>query len=193
MIELIAATNNAHKLKEFRQILGQEFKVMSLKEVGLSVEIEEDADTFYGNAFKKAKVISELTGKAALADDSGLIVDALDGAPGVYSARYGGEDGNDFLNRRRLLKEMEGIADRSARFHATIVLYFPNGEIITAEGNVEGKILYEEVGNNGFGYDTLFYSNDLGESFGTATDEAKNGVSHRGRALQQLVEKLKQR
>ncbi|MBO5776287.1 MAG: RdgB/HAM1 family non-canonical purine NTP pyrophosphatase [Clostridia bacterium] len=193
MIELIAATNNAHKLKEFRQILGQEFKVMSLKEVGLSVEIEEDADTFYGNALKKAKVISELTGKAALADDSGLIVDALDGAPGVYSARYGGEDGNDFLNRRRLLKEMEGIADRSARFHATIVLYFPNGEIITAEGNVEGKILYEEVGNNGFGYDTLFYSNDLGESFGTATDEAKNGVSHRGRALQQLVEKLKQR
>ena len=193
MIELIAATNNANKLREFRQILGNDFKVMSLKEVGISVDVEEDADTFYGNALKKAKVISELTGKASLADDSGLIVDALDGAPGVYSARYGGEDGNDVLNRQKLLKEMDGISDRKARFHSTIVLYFPSGEVIRAEGNVEGEILYEETGDNGFGYDNLFYSIDLGESFGTATEEAKNGVSHRGRALQQLVEKLNQR
>ncbi|MBR2349760.1 MAG: RdgB/HAM1 family non-canonical purine NTP pyrophosphatase [Clostridia bacterium] len=193
MIELIAATNNANKLREFRQILGNDFKVMSLKEVGISVDVEEDADTFYGNALKKAKVISELTGKASLADDSGLIVDALGGAPGVYSARYGGEDGNDVLNRQKLLKEMDGISDRKARFHSTIVLYFPSGEVIRAEGNVEGEILYEETGDNGFGYDNLFYSIDLGESFGTATEEAKNGVSHRGRALQQLVEKLNQR
>ena len=193
MIELIAATNNANKLREFRQILGNDFKVMSLKEVGISVDVEEDADTFYGNALKKAKVISELTGKASLADDSGLIVDALGGAPGVYSARYGGEDGNDALSRQKLLKEMDGISDRKARFHSTIVLYFPSGEVIRAEGNVEGEILYEETGDNGFGYDNLFYSIDLGESFGTATEEAKNGVSHRGRALQQLVEKLNQR
>ena len=193
MIELIAATNNANKLREFRQILGNDFKVMSLKEVGISVDVEEDADTFYGNALKQAKVISELTGKASLADDSGLIVDALGGAPGVYSARYGGEDGNDVLNRQKLLKEMDGISDRKARFHSTIVLYFPSGEVIRAEGNVEGEILYEETGDNGFGYDNLFYSIDLGESFGTATEEAKNGVSHRGRALQQLVEKLNQR
>lgn len=191
MIEVIAATNNLHKVKEFKEILGKKYDVKSLKDIGLKIEINEDADTFFGNALKKAKTISELTGKIALADDSGLIVDALNGAPGVYSARYGGEDGNDKLNREKLLKDMEGIDNRTARFHASIVLYYPNGTFIRADGQTEGRILYKEEGENGFGYDSLFYSIDLNESFGVASAEAKNAVSHRGRALEKLVKELK--
>lgn len=191
MIEIIAATGNAHKVKEFREILGDNYDIKSLKEIGLTVDVVEDADTFFGNAFKKAKAIAEATGKIALADDSGLIVDALGGAPGVYSARYAGEDGNDLLNRQKLLKEMKGIENRSARFYASIVLYFPNGEYIHTEGKTEGTILYKEEGDQGFGYDSLFYSLDLKESFGTASAEDKNSVSHRGRALEVLVKLLK--
>ena len=193
MIEIIAATGNANKVKEFKEILGPEYDIKSLKDIGLAIDVVEDADTFYGNALIKAKAISEATGKIALADDSGLIVDALGGAPGVYSARYGGEDGNDVLNRAKLLKEMEGVENRSARFHASIVLYYPDGKIIHTEGNTEGRILFKETGNNGFGYDCLFYSLDLEESFGTADSQAKNAVSHRGRALEALVKKLNQR
>ena len=191
MIEIIAATGNEHKVKEFREILGANYDIRSLKEIGLKLEVVEDADTFFGNALKKAKAISDITGKIVLADDSGLIVDALNGAPGVYSARYAGEDGNDFLNRQKLLKEMEGVKNRSARFKASIVLYFPNGEFIHAEGVTEGEILLKEEGNQGFGYDSLFYSLDLNESFGIASSKAKNAVSHRGRALEVLVEKLR--
>ena len=186
MQELISATNNKNKLREFREILGDKFIISSLADEGITVEIEEDADTFYGNALKKAKTIAELTGKPALADDSGLIVDALGGAPGVYSARYGGEDGNDVLNRAKLLHEMRDITDRTARFYSSIVVYFPDGRIVTADGSVEGSILYEENGENGFGYDSLFYSNELGLSFGIATPEQKNSISHRGRALRKL-------
>ncbi|MBR2349147.1 MAG: RdgB/HAM1 family non-canonical purine NTP pyrophosphatase [Clostridia bacterium] len=186
MQELISATNNKNKLREFREILGDKFIISSLADEGITVEIEEDADTFYGNALKKAKTIAELTGKPALADDSGLIVDALGGAPGVYSARYGGEDGNDVLNRAKLLHEMRDITDRMARFYSSIVVYFPDGRIVTADGSVEGSILYEEIGENGFGYDSLFYSNELGVSFGIATPEQKNSISHRGRALRKL-------
>lgn len=191
MQELVSATNNKNKLREFKEILGDKFIITSLKEEGIAVEVEEDADTFYGNALKKAKTIAELTGKAALADDSGLIVDALGGAPGVYSARYGGEDGNDVLNRAKLLHDMQGITDRKARFYSSIVVYFPDGRIVTADGSVEGSILYEETGENGFGYDSLFYSDELGVSFGIATPEEKNSISHRGRALRKLEELLR--
>ena len=191
MQELVSATNNKNKLREFKEILGDKFIITSLKEEGIAVEVEEDADTFYGNALKKAKTIAELTGKAALADDSGLIVDALGGAPGVYSARYGGEDGNDVLNRAKLLHEMQGITNRKARFYSAIVVYFPDGRIVTADGSVEGSILYEETGENGFGYDSLFYSDELGVSFGIATPEEKNSISHRGRALRKLEELLR--
>lgn len=190
MQTLISATNNINKVKEFREILGDKFIITSLKEQGIGIEIEEDADTFYGNALKKAKTISELTGMPALADDSGLIVEALGGAPGVYSARYGGEDGNSELNRRKLLAEMEGITDRRAKFHTCIVLYYPSGKTVVAEGDTEGKILTAETGTNGFGYDCLFYSDDLKKSFGLATPQEKNAVSHRGRALAALCKKL---
>ena len=190
MQELVAATNNPHKLTEFRSILGDKFVIRSLKDEGVAVEIDEDSDTFYGNAYKKAKTVSELTGKPALADDSGLMVDALGGAPGVYSARYGGEDGNSELNRAKLLKEMSSAENRKARFISCIVLYYPDGKSVSAEGITEGSILTEERGENGFGYDSLFYSDDLGMSFGEAEPDRKNEVSHRGRALGALLAKL---
>ncbi|MBQ8178658.1 MAG: RdgB/HAM1 family non-canonical purine NTP pyrophosphatase [Clostridia bacterium] len=190
MIEIIAATGNVNKVKEFKEILGNDYDVKSLKDIGLKLDVVEDADTFYGNALIKAKAIAEATGKIALADDSGLVVDALGGAPGVYSARYSGEDGNDVLNRAKLLKEMAGVENRTARFHAAIVLYYPDGTIIHTEGDTEGTILYKEEGENGFGYDSLFYSTDLNQSFGVADSDAKNAVSHRGRALKALVEIL---
>lgn len=192
MEKLVAATNNSHKLKEFIEILGDRFTISSLSEENVKVEVVEDADTFYGNALKKAKTVSEATGMPALADDSGLIVEALGGAPGVYSARYGGEDGNSELNRKKLLSEMRGITDRRAAFYTSIVLYYPDGKIVTAEGRTEGEILNEEVGSNGFGYDSLFYSYDLKKSFGESEASEKNSVSHRGRALMALCQKLEQ-
>lgn len=193
MITLVAATNNPHKITEFREILGNNFEVRSLKELGLHVEVEEDADSFYGNAYKKAKAVSDICGLAALSDDSGLIVDALGGAPGVYSARYAGEDGNDEANRKKLLKALKDVLDfekRTARFHSSVVIVYPDGSSLSGEGDVEGKILFEEEGSEGFGYDCLFYSDDLGKGFGVATPEEKNSVSHRGRALRDLVKKL---
>lgn len=193
MITLVAATNNPHKITEFREILGNNFEVRSLKELGLHVEVEEDADSFYGNAYKKAKAVCDICGLAALSDDSGLIVDALGGAPGVYSARYAGEDGNDEANRKKLLKALEDVLDfekRTARFHSSVVIVYPDGSSLSGEGDVEGKILFEEEGSEGFGYDCLFYSDDLRKGFGVATPEEKNSVSHRGRALRDLVKKL---
>lgn len=191
MQTIVSATNNSHKVKEFKEILGSKFNIVSLSDIGVNIEVVEDADTFYGNALKKAKTVSEATGMIALADDSGLMVEALNGAPGVYSARYGGEDGNSELNRKKLIQEMCGIKDRRAAFYTCIVLYFPDGKIITAEGRTEGEILTSEVGTNGFGYDSLFYSYDLKKSFGEATADEKNSVSHRGRALTALCAKLK--
>ncbi|MBR2479789.1 MAG: RdgB/HAM1 family non-canonical purine NTP pyrophosphatase [Clostridia bacterium] len=191
-MEIIAATGNINKVREFREILGERYQIKSLKDISLSIDIEEDADTFFGNALKKAREISLITGKVVLADDSGLIVDALGGAPGVFSARYSGENATDASNRAKLLKEMEGVQDRTARFHSSIVLYYPDGKIIHAEGKTEGRILFEEIGENGFGYDSLFYSYDLGMSFGLASAEQKNAVSHRGRALDKLVTILKE-
>lgn len=191
-MEIIVASGNKNKVREFREILGDNYDVKSLKDLGIAVDVVEDSDTFYGNALKKAKAISLLTGKIVLADDSGLIVDALGGAPGVYSARYSGENATDASNRAKLLQEMQGIKDRSARFHASLVLYFPNGEHIHAEGTTEGLILEEETGENGFGYDNLFFSLDLNMSFGLASAEAKNKISHRGRAILKLAETLKE-
>ena len=191
-MEIIVASGNKNKVREFREILGDNYDVKSLKDLGIAVDVVEDSDTFYGTALKKAKEISLLTGKIVLADESGLIVDALGGAPGVYSARYSGENATDASNRAKLLQEMQGIKDRSARFHASLVLYFPNGEHIHAEGTTEGLILEEETGENGFGYDNLFFSLDLNMSFGLASAEAKNKISHRGRAILKLAETLKE-
>ncbi len=192
--ELIIASNNKHKIIEIKDILGEFFKnIYSLSEKNINVEIEETGKTFEENAIIKAKYISELTGLPALSDDSGLEVEALNGAPGVYSARYAGEPSDSNKNNAKLLKEMQGKIDRNANFTSVIAICYPDGKIITASGKTYGKILTELQGENGFGYDPLFYSNDLKKSFGLATSEEKNAVSHRGRALQNLKEILSKR
>ena len=184
---VVAATGNAHKLTEIRAILC-EWNVISAKEAGFFGDVEETGETFAENALLKARAVCASTGIPALADDSGLCVDALDGAPGVYSARYSG--GGDKENRELLLKNLAGKENRRAYFACAIALAFPNGSLITAEGRTYGEILFEERGVNGFGYDSLFFSEDLKKSFGEATDEEKNSVSHRGRALRELEKKI---
>lgn len=185
---LVLASSNAHKLKEIREIL-TEFNVVSCKEAGFFGDIEENGKTFYENALIKAKTVSEALGVPALGDDSGLSVDTLGGAPGIYSARYAG-DGVDRHNCELLLKNLKGKRNRKAEFTCCMVLYYPNGEIISATGISEGRILEDFCGDNGFGYDPIFYSNELKKCFGMATAEEKNSVSHRFKALKGLKEKL---
>ncbi|MBR2969084.1 MAG: RdgB/HAM1 family non-canonical purine NTP pyrophosphatase [Clostridia bacterium] len=190
MEKLVVATSNVGKLKEFKEMLGDKYAVISMAEAGFVGDVDETGETFYDNALLKAQTVSRALGVAALADDSGLEVACLGGAPGVYSARYSGEPCDNARNRALLLENMKGAEDRSARFVSCIVLYKPSGEVVSALGTVEGEILKEEQGNNGFGYDCLFFSTDLNKCFGVATDEEKNSVSHRGRALRALLEKL---
>lgn len=190
-MKLAIATNNAHKLSEIRAILGDSFEqLLSLKDLGIDVDVEETGTTLEENALLKARTICKLCKLPTLADDTGLMVDALDGAPGVYSARYAGEAHNDANNRALLLKNLEGKTSRRAHFSTVIAICYPNGDFITANGCVEGSILHEERGNEGFGYDSLFYSDELGKTFAQATPEEKNSVSHRGRALHAMLEKL---
>ena len=152
------------------------------------MDVEETGTTFAENAYLKASAVCKLSGKPALADDSGLEVTALDGAPGVYSARYAGEDQNDENNIKKLLSAMKNETDRSASFTTVLCLCYPDGRTIYATGKTFGKILFEKSGNGGFGYDPVFYSDDLKKSFGEATAEEKNAVSHRSRALRSLLE-----
>ena len=153
--------------------------------------MEETGDTFAENALLKARAATRALQCIALADDSGLCVPALDGAPGVRSARYAGEHGNDKKNRDLLLKNLQNKKDRSAYFVSAVALTFPDGKEIVVEGKTHGRILKEEVGTGGFGYDCIFQSDDLGKSFGEATSEEKNAVSHRYRALQALLKEWK--
>ena len=187
--KIVVASGNKAKLVEIQSIL-PEFEIIGYKDAGLDFEIEENGTTFYENALIKAKAVSDALGVSALADDSGLMVDALNGEPGIYSARYAG-DGIDEHNNQLLLKNMQGVTDRSAKFVCCMVYYSQDGEIITATGETKGKILEKEQGSNGFGYDPLFFSDDLQMSLGVASAEAKNTISHRFRALQALKGKLK--
>ncbi len=190
-MELIIASNNSHKLIEIKAILGSRFdKILSLKEANIDHETVEDGETFLENAIKKAREITEITGKYALADDSGLCVDALGGAPGVYSARFCGEHGNDKGNNDLLLEKLEGVTNRAAHFTAAIALSCPNGEILTAEGHFYGEIGFEEKGENGFGYDPLFYVPEYGCTSAEMSPEQKNEISHRKKALEELLQKL---
>lgn len=194
MIDIVIASNNKHKIKEIKKLVGGFFhNLFSLEEMNICVDVEETGATFYENALLKARAISEMTNMAALADDSGLEVEYLNGAPGIWSARFAGIHSDDKKNNALLLQKMEGVKNREACFVSTIVIYFPNGEIIFAEGKVNGKVLNVEKGNFGFGYDPLFYSYELEKSFGEATDEEKNKVSHRSRALGAIAKKLAQR
>lgn len=191
-MKLAIATNNQHKLQEIRAILGDSFEeLLSLKDLGIDVDVEETGTTLEENALIKARAILALSGIATLADDTGLMVDALNGAPGVYSARYAGEEHNDAKNRTLLLKNLDGVKDRSAHFATVIALCYPDGKTLTASGRVNGEILLSERGTEGFGYDSLFFSTELGKTFAEATQAEKNSVSHRGRALRAMLELVK--
>ena len=186
---IVLASGNAHKIREIGEML-PDFEVVGYKELGFDEEIIEDGNTFYENALIKAKTVSQALNLPALADDSGICVDALGGDPGIYSARYAG-DGIDKHNNQLLLENMKDKSDRKAKFVCCMVFYKPNGEIVTATGETHGEILMEEQGENGFGYDPLFFSYDLNKCMGIASAKEKNSVSHRFRAIEQLKEKLK--
>ena len=191
-MKLIIASNNAHKLVEIKAILGSCFdEIVSMREAGIVHETVEDGSTFMENAVKKAREMAEISGCCALADDSGICVDALDGAPGIYSARFSGVHGDDEANNRLLLKKLEGVNDRGAHYTCAMALCYPDGRIVTSEGYMYGEIGYEEKGENGFGYDPLFILPQYGKTSAEISPEEKNAISHRGEALRLLLEKLK--
>ena len=190
MKKLVVASNNKGKLKEIKEILKDKYEVVSMGEMGFCEDIVEDGNSFYENARIKAQTVAKALCVDALADDSGLCVDALNGAPGIYSARYSGEHGDDKANRDLLLKNLEGVTNRKAKFVSSIVLIKADGTEIVGLGETYGTIAHEEQGDNGFGYDCIFISDDLGISFGLASDEDKNKVSHRYRGLIDLLKSL---
>lgn len=185
--KIIVASGNEGKIREIRDIFTG-VEIIPMRDLGFFEEIEETGSNFRENALIKAKTVSEKYNMPALADDSGLCVDVLRGAPGVYSARFSGEGPAE--NRKLLLKRMENVSDRRAHFESAVCLYTPDGRALFGEGRTYGRILYEEIGDKGFGYDSLFYSDDLKKSFGLADESEKNAVSHRFRALKDLQAKL---
>ncbi len=193
-MKIIAATHNKGKIREFRQILETlGFDVVSEKDAGINIEPEETGQTFGENALIKATAVYDLCDCAVMADDSGLCVEALDGRPGVYSARYAGEGASDADRIEKLLSEMQDKENRNAKFVCAIALILPNGEQIVTVGETYGKIAYKPSGEGGFGYDPIFISDKLGKSFAEADGEEKNSVSHRGAALQKLYEILREK
>lgn len=189
MNEIIFATNNAHKLAEVQAVLGDGFRLVTPRECGITEDIPETQPTLEGNASQKAHYLYERTGRDCFADDTGLEVCALNGAPGVHSARYA-TDGHDFeANNRLLLKNLEGITDRRARFRTVISLIL-NGEEHLFEGIVEGHIAESQSGAEGFGYDPLFIPDGFEKTFAEMTADEKNEISHRGRAVRRLADFL---
>ena len=186
--KIVAATTNAGKLAEIRTILS-DFEIVSAAEVGFHDDVEETGTTFIENALLKARAVCRVTGLPALGDDSGLCVDALDGAPGIYSARYSGQ--GMVANRQLLLANLKDQTNRAAHFNCAVALVYPDGREFTAEGQTYGTITTAEQGANGFGYDCLFFSDELGKTFAMSTADEKNAVSHRGRALKNLLAVIK--
>ncbi len=195
-MKLVLASNNAHKLEEISKILSNlGMEVVPQKELGITIEPDENGLTFEENSYIKAKAIMDACGLPTIADDSGLMVDALNGEPGVHTARFGGEGVRTDRERYEyLLRRMEGIPQeqRGAKFVTVITLLFPDGRKIVARGECHGRILLEAKGENGFGYDPVFYSNDAGNSFALLPPEIKNSLSHRARALNALVDKIRE-
>lgn len=189
MKTLVFATNNLHKLEEVRNILGKGFHITGLKDIGCTEDIPETADTLEGNALQKARYVKEKYGYDCFADDTGLEVEALGGAPGVYSARYAGSGHDSEANMQRLLHELDGKENRHARFRTAIALLLEGKEYLF-EGIVEGTILEEGRGTTGFGYDPLFVPEKCNETFAEMGSEAKNRISHRARAIAKLAEFL---
>ncbi|BDR68128.1 RdgB/HAM1 family non-canonical purine NTP pyrophosphatase [Clostridium tetani] len=195
MKTVLLATNNENKVNEIKDILCElNLKVVSLKEVGINVEVEEDELTFMGNALKKALTLYNMIDDKkymVLADDSGLSVDVLGGAPGVFSARYAGEHGNSKANNEKLLEDMKGLKNRKGKFICAMALVIDKDNIIKVQGEVEGSIGYEEKGDNGFGYDPLFFVPKYNMTFAEMDKDIKNSISHRRDALNKIKEKLK--
>ena len=191
-MKLIIASNNAHKLTEMKAILSPFFDdVQSMREAGIEHETVEDGTTFMENAVKKARELAEISGQAAIADDSGICVDALDGAPGIYSARFSGVHGDDKANNRLLLEKLEGVENRAAHYTCAIALCWPDGKMLTAEDYLFGEIAHDEKGTGGFGYDPLFLLPERGLRTAELGPGEKNAISHRASALHALVKKLR--
>ena len=190
-MDLVIASNNNHKVSEIKSILKGKFdNIYSLSDKGINIEIDETGTTFYDNALIKAETIAKLVGMPVIADDSGLSVNALNGEPGVYSARYAGYPCDDKANNDKLIKELSIYSDRSAEFISEVVLYIDSNNIVSGKGTIKGEILFEGRGDGGFGYDPLFYCYELNMTFAEATLDDKNKVSHRARALADLISKL---
>ena len=190
-MKLVLATQNPKKLQEMNEILSSlGVEVVSEADLGAKVEVEETGETFEENARLKATAVMKATGLGAIADDSGLCVDALNGAPGVYSARYGGEGLDDRGRCTLLLNALRGQTNRAAHFHTSIVCVFPDGEELTAQGECAGTIAFVPMGEGGFGYDPLFFVPELRKTFAQLTAEEKAAVSHRGRALRSFAAAL---
>ena len=195
MKRIIFATGNAGKMAEIKEILADlEIPVLSMKEAGITADILENGKSFEENADIKAKAIMELTGDVALADDSGLEIDYLNGEPGIYSARYMGEDTSYKIKNQSLIERLEGVPDekRTARFVCAISAALPDGRILRSRGTIEGIIGYEERGENGFGYDPIFYLPEYQRTTAELSPEMKNELSHRGKALRIMKEKLRE-
>ena len=189
--KFVLATHNPGKMKEMSSILSQfGVEVVSPKELGITVDVEETGATFAENAMLKARAICAAANLPAIADDSGLCVDVLNGGPGVYSARYGGEGLDDKGRYTLLLNSMRGQATRAAHFTCSIACAFPNGDTLTAEGQVQGTIAFAPMGEGGFGYDPVFFYPPLAKTFGQLTAEEKSTISHRGQALKEFSAKL---
>ncbi|MDE5750084.1 MAG: RdgB/HAM1 family non-canonical purine NTP pyrophosphatase [Duncaniella sp.] len=189
MQKIVFATNNPHKLEEVRRMAAGKIEILSLADIGCHDDIPETADTLAGNALIKARYVSDRYGLDCFADDTGLMVDALGGAPGVLSARYAGPGHDSAANMALLLRNMGGVTDRSARFVTAIALV-RGGQTEMFEGKVEGQILTKPSGDGGFGYDPIFAPVETGIPFAEMTPEAKNAISHRGRAVRALMERL---
>lgn len=188
-MKLIIASNNKHKIYEIKKMLGSKFsEILSLSEAGISHETVEDGLTFMENAFKKAREIAQISGCASLADDSGICVDALNGAPGIYSARFSG--GTDEDNNKLLLDKLFGNSNRKAHYTCAMALVYPSGEEISAEGYMYGEITDDPRGERGFGYDPLFIPVGESRTVAEMTDEEKNSISHRAKALAGILEQL---
>jgi len=196
IMDIILASHNSKKIKELRELLSasgiKADKISSLSDIGFFEDIPETGSTFEENAMIKASAI-RMNGAVSVADDSGLCVDALDGSPGIYSARFSGEDADDKKNNALLIEKLENENDRTARFVSVVACILPDGSSFTVRGECKGTILRSPRGENGFGYDPLFYIPELGKSFAELSADEKNAISHRGRAMRAFIEELSKR